>query len=360
MNKIISKYEKAIIQIATPQGSGTGFYIKKYNLIVTNQHVIGEYATVVISTKEHPAESVEVRYKDSAYDLALLAAPDTYANLPAIQLDTTSIPQEGETVLAIGHPFGLKYTATQGIISKSGRIYNNIKYIQIDAAINPGNSGGPLVNTAGKVIGVNTFILQGGTNLGFALPVSYLQDSITEYLANGQQKAIRCPSCLNVVPLPMIVNGYCPHCGVTLSFGNNTIYQPSGTAKQIEDILSKIGVNVVIARRAPNIWEIQQGSANIHIEYIEDSGFVVGDAYLCTLPKQNIGKLYEFLLRENYMLNSLFFSVDSKHIILSFIIHERYLSFAGTASTIENLFEKADYYDNLFVEQYGALWHDKE
>ena len=86
--------------------------------------------------------------------------------------------KDGEVVVAIGHPFGLNYTATQGVISKVDRIRDGVKYIQIDAAINPGNSGGPLVNKEGEVIGINSFIIRGGDNLGFALPVSYLKEAL--------------------------------------------------------------------------------------------------------------------------------------------------------------------------------------
>ena len=87
-------------------------------------------------------------------------------------------------MVAIGHPYGLNYTATQGVISKVDRIREGLKFIQIDAAINPGNSGGPLVNSNGEVIGVNSFIIRGGDNLGFALPVNYLKEALKLYLPN--------------------------------------------------------------------------------------------------------------------------------------------------------------------------------
>jgi len=76
--------------------------------------------------------------------------------------------KDGDAVVAIGHPFGLNYTATQGVISKVDRIREGLKYIQIDAAINPGNSGGPLVNMSGEIIGVNSFIIRG--EITWALP----------------------------------------------------------------------------------------------------------------------------------------------------------------------------------------------
>src|SRR5574338_619774 len=92
--------------------------------------------------------------------------------------------KDGDVVVAIGHPFGLNYTATQGVISKVDRIRDGVKYIQIDAAINPGNSGGPLVNKNGEIIGINSFIIRGGDNLGFALPVNYLREALLLYQPN--------------------------------------------------------------------------------------------------------------------------------------------------------------------------------
>ena len=104
--------------------------------------------------------------------------------------------KDGDRVLAIGHPYGLNYTATQGVISKVDRIREGLKFIQIDAAINPGNSGGPLVNSEGQVIGVNSFIIRGGDNLGFALPVNYLERSVVYFIMPIRgQASTRCFSC---------------------------------------------------------------------------------------------------------------------------------------------------------------------
>src|SRR5205814_7233075 len=120
--------------------------------------------------------------------------------------------QDGDEVLAIGHPYGLNYTATQGVVSRADRVQQGIHYIQIDAAINPGNSGGPLVNEEGEVLGVNTFIIKGGDNLGFALPVSYLKEALDQYLPIKGETAIRCPSCGTVVTEKTLDNGeYCPN-----------------------------------------------------------------------------------------------------------------------------------------------------
>ncbi len=121
-----------------------------------------------------------VWYTDRKHDLAFLQAPPG-VELPELPLGRYESLKDGDNVIAIGHPYGLNYTATQGVISKVDRIRDGLKFIQIDAAINPGNSGGPLVNEEGEVIGVNSFIIRGGDNLGFALPVNYLRTALQLY-----------------------------------------------------------------------------------------------------------------------------------------------------------------------------------
>ena len=134
--------------------------------------------------------------------------------LPEVRLGQYEQMKDGDAVVAIGHPYGLNYTATQGVISKVDSIRDGLKYIQIDAAINPGNSGGPLVNMKGEIIGVNSFIIRGGDNLGFALPVDYLREALQMYLPNRGQATTRCFSCGYLVTQGNIDSKkYCPSCG---------------------------------------------------------------------------------------------------------------------------------------------------
>src|SRR5215510_15010220 len=180
MQAIIENFQPAIIQIATQGGTGTGFYVKEYDMIVTNNHVVDTNAEVTIAGKIFEKTLSRVWYTDRKHDLAFLEAPKNIV-LPEIKLGAYEKMKDGDSVVAIGHPYGLNYTATQGVISKVDRIRDGLKFIQIDAAINPGNSGGPLVNYDGEVIGVNSFIIKGGDNLGFALPVNYLQEALQLY-----------------------------------------------------------------------------------------------------------------------------------------------------------------------------------
>lgn len=354
MNEYIEKYKDVVIQIATPYATGTGFYVKKYNLFVTNNHVIEGFSEVIISGKKFEKTLTTVLYKDEVYDLAFLKVPEGI-DLPEALLSEVPV-RDGEQVIAIGHPYGLKYTATQGIISNPKRLFNQINYIQVDAAINPGNSGGPLENAAGEIIGVNTFIIADGNNLGFSLPASYLIKALEEFMHFEGNKCYKCKSCLFVTRVEHYVDNYCPNCGFKIDplVLRPNDYIPAGISVKIEEILQKIGKDVKLARIGIERWEIEQGSAKINIVYNQTTKFVIADAWLCNLPKTNIAQIYEYMLRENYNDGNPVFSVLNQNIFLSVLVFEADLSVESGVKMFNNLFEKADYYDDILVNQFGA------
>lgn len=360
MKKVIDLYRDVVIQIATPYSTGTGFYLNDHNLIVTNEHVIRGNSEVVVDGGSLNKSLVKVLYIDPKYDLAFLEIPEGI-EMPGVELGKEDNVTEGDQILAIGHPFGLKYTATQGIISNTMHEQNDINYIQHDAALNPGNSGGPLVDAQGYVVGVNTFIIKDGNNIGFSLPVNYLAEAIKEFKTLDGVTAVRCDSCSNMVSESTIDSGYCPHCGAKVNLPSDVdVYEPVGVAKTIEEMLARSDHPVQLSRRGPNNWEIQEGSAKISISYYEKTGLITGDAYLCLLPKKNIKPLYEYLLHQNYEVEGLNFSIKGQDIILSLLIYDRYLNVDTGLQLFKHLFERADYYDNILVEKYGALWKHED
>ncbi|MCB0611079.1 MAG: trypsin-like peptidase domain-containing protein [Lewinellaceae bacterium] len=360
MKQVIDRYRDVIIQIATPASLGTGFYLKGPNLIVTNDHVVSGNREVVIKGRLFPKTLARVIYSDPRFDLAFLEVPPGI-ELPEIQLENKTTVVEGDPILAIGHPFGLKFTTTLGIISNVSHEINDIQYYLNDAALNPGNSGGPLVNKEGNVIGVNTFIVKEGNNTGFSLPAKYLALTLDQFGAFTGKTATRCRSCSNIVFEDKADGSYCPHCGSMIHLPSQVEeYEPIGIAATIEGMLAEAGHDVKLSRRGSDTWEIRQGSARIFIAYHERTGLITGDAYLCTLPQENIGPIYEFLLRQNYDLEGLTFSVKEQDIILSLLIFDRYLNVETGLLLFKNLFEKADHYDNILVEEYGAKWKFEE
>jgi len=356
---IIEQYQKAIIQIATQGGTGTGFYVKEYDLIVTNDHVVAGNAEVTIAGKTFDKTLARVWYTDRKHDLAFLEAP-RQPELPELKLGRYEELKDGDQVVAIGHPFGLSYTATQGVISKVDRIRDGLKFIQIDAAINPGNSGGPLVNIQGEVIGVNSFIIRGGDNLGFALPVNYLREALQIYQPQRGQVSTRCYSCGHLVTSSNIDSGkYCPSCGteVTLPVIPEKEAEAVGAAKTIEDILRKLGKDVKLAREGQNSWSVREGSAKIKITYNPENYFIAGDAYLCQMPSDTsrIKPLYQFLLEENFRTDGLVLSCVKQNIVLSCILYDLDMNKDNGAASFQKLFHQADYYDDFLKKEYGCL-----
>ncbi len=178
-----------------PQGTGTGFIWDDAGHIVTNFHVIqgANSATVTLSDQSvHPAKLVGA-YPDR--DLAVLRIEAPKDKLPAIAIGASRELQVGQKVYAIGNPFGLDQTLTTGIVSALNREIESVTRrtirgaIQTDAAINPGNSGGPLLDSAGRLIGVNTSIYSpsgASAGIGFAIPVDEVNRIVPKLIRDGR------------------------------------------------------------------------------------------------------------------------------------------------------------------------------
>ena len=354
LNNTILLFKQVVIQIATPYSTGTGFYLKDHDLIVTNEHVIRDNKSIVVANAHFKKQIVDVLYVDPKYDLAFLAAPKDHT-MAQVEIENVKLLNQGDLVVAVGHPFGLKYTATQGIVSNLLEQQNDVNYIQHDAALNPGNSGGPLINSEGKIVGVNTFIIRDGNSIGFSLPIHYLISSIQGFKEGGGKLSVRCTACDNQVFETEEKLLFCPHCGAKMSMISDIeSYEPVGINKTIEDMLMALNFDIDLSRRGPNNWEIIQGSAKINISYYAKTGLIIGDAYLCSLPKDNIQDIYTFLLQRNYDLESLTFSVRGKDIVISLLIYDQYLNVETAKELMMHLFEQADYFDDVLINKYGA------
>lgn len=165
----------------TEESLGSGVIISKNGYIVTNNHVIKGATKIYVKLSNGKTFKARVIGKDPQVDLALLKIDDG-DNLPVAILGDSSKSQIGEWVLAIGNPFGLGWTVTNGIISAKGRAIGGPyeDFIQTNAAINPGNSGGPLINMKGQVIGLNTAIIKGAQGIGFSIPVNVIKQVLPE------------------------------------------------------------------------------------------------------------------------------------------------------------------------------------
>jgi serine protease Do len=164
---------------------GTGVIIDRRGYIITNLHVVEDVGRIEVTLSDGSTAIAKLLNYDPETDLALIKIP-AVKELPTIQFGTSSDLMRGETVVAIGNPFGYQNTVTQGIISALHRdipVNGTQEYkdlIQTNADINPGNSGGPLLNLDGDVIGINVAVRVGAQGIGFAIPI----DSALEVMAN--------------------------------------------------------------------------------------------------------------------------------------------------------------------------------
>jgi serine protease Do len=354
---IISDFEEVIIQIATPYSTGTGFYLKNFNLIITNEHVVRGNRKVVVAGQKFEKQIVDLVYLDVKLDLAFLTAPTNH-NMINVDLNIDENLDEGDEIIAIGHPFDLKYTATQGIVSSTMNYNDEIDYIQHDAALNPGNSGGPLINTSGEILGVNTFIRKNGNSIGFSLPSKYLLQTLLAFQLGNSKIGSKCTSCKKInFEESDEVSAFCYNCGSAIEvISKIKEYEPFGISHTVEALILKLGYNVELTRRGPNNWTIKKGSAIINISYYEKTGLLVGDVYLCSMPDENFSELYIFLMEQNYLLDGLTFSVKDQDIMLSLLIYDHYLNAETMHKLFDNLVTTADNYDNILVEKFGGKW----
>lgn len=189
INHTSAQSKKAILWINSDEKGdsfGTGFIVSvnHQKVLITNKHVIENNTSstgYLYNNKEVTLRTLAI---DDTLDIAVLTF-SSIDSLPALTLDTKGNNQIGDLVFAIGHPLGLDYTSTAGIISSVKRkldfdTYHYTNLIQSDVAINPGNSGGPLYNMNGEVIGMNVAVMEDAQGLSFAIPSSAIHDFLKD------------------------------------------------------------------------------------------------------------------------------------------------------------------------------------
>ncbi|MBI3071728.1 MAG: trypsin-like peptidase domain-containing protein [Deltaproteobacteria bacterium] len=169
---------------------GSGVVVDPRGFVLTNEHVVARAGSIRVVLADGRELAGELVAGDAEFDIAIIRvrAPGGLASIP---LGRSSALSPGESVIAIGNPFGLSHTVTVGVVSALGRalkterrIYRDL--IQTDASINPGNSGGPLLNLKGEIVGINTAIYQSGRGIGFAIPIDRARRIVDDLLQFGE------------------------------------------------------------------------------------------------------------------------------------------------------------------------------
>jgi serine protease Do len=185
VSSLVKQIGEAVVQVRTPEGLGSGFFINADGYLITNFHVIeGETEISVEVYHQKDGQLDRETYKqvkiiaiNKFHDLALLKIEDKDApKFKFVTLGNSDALNVGDSVFAVGSPLGLERTVTQGILSTKTRELEGELYLQTSTQINPGNSGGPLFNLAGEVVGVTNMKITFGEGLGFAIPVELVKN----------------------------------------------------------------------------------------------------------------------------------------------------------------------------------------
>jgi S1-C subfamily serine protease len=182
-----------------PAGTGSGFIWDNKGHVVTNHHVVQGAQSLSVTLYDHRTFDAKVVGTDSRKDIAVVLLQDAPNNLRPIRVEKGLDLAVGQKTLAIGNPFGLDQTLTTGIVSALGRSVPGDHgvtirdMVQTDAAINPGNSGGPLLDSSGRLIGMNTMIFSrsgSSAGIGFAVPVSSIARVVPQIIKGGKSEQI--------------------------------------------------------------------------------------------------------------------------------------------------------------------------
>jgi hypothetical protein len=353
MSDILNNLASAVFKVSTSAGSGSSFYLKDKNILVTNFHVIEGFKNVSIEDNQKKRYRADVIIADKSRDLAFLKVR-TELNVPQINYDATGGVKNLQQVYVLGFPFGMPYTVTEGIVSAPNQLMDGRNYIQTDAAVNPGNSGGPVVDATGKLVGITTAKFTEADNMGFAIPVSDLLseiDLLGKHTEDGY--AVTCSSCSTLL---FKETEYCDTCGNQMDLKLWAETPLTNVGIFVEEALQSAGIDPILARTGYEYWSFYQGSSLMRI-FVYDKNYLFATSPLNTLPTANLDILFKYLLSNPiapYKLglseNTIFISYRA-HLSDIFSNHRERIM-----KELSLLPQKADDMDDFLIKEYGCQY----
>lgn len=343
--------KQAVYKINTASGSGSGFYLKTQNVIVTNYHVIEGNKQVSIENQAQDRYLANVVYINPDADLAFLRTA-SYIPTTHIPFDTVEAVHSRDQVFVLGFPFGMPFTITEGIVSNEKQLLDGRNYIQTDAAVNPGNSGGPVLNANGVLIGVTTAKFTEADNVGFAIPAKVVQDKLNSFAQNTSSHfSMECSSCKSLI---YDKTDYCPNCGANIDEKIFDDKEISKLSKFVENAIQNMGINPLLARNGNEYWEFHSGTALIQI-FVSNKNYLYAMSPLNTLPSENLESLYKYLL--SYPVAPYQYGVHKNQIYISYRVALSDVFSKRTdeiKSNLSNLILKADILDDYLVKEFAC------
>lgn len=291
----LHKISEIIFKIITPSGSGSGFYMKNYDIIVTNCHVVSGFHDLSIEDFEKNRYLWKVIFMDRENDIAFIRCQFDIPPTLELEISDDTLLKSRDEVFVLWYPFWFPYTITKWIISSTKQLIDGKNLIQTDAAVNPGNSWGAMVDNNGKLIAitVSKIASYNADNMGFGIPVNHLKENI-EILLNKKSDdfCIKCSACHNLV---YEKSSFCKSCGSPIEkelFDQRNITKLS---EKIEEIIQKNGINPILARTSEEYWTFYYHSKYVKI-LIDNDWDISLSSPLFTVPKNVSSDFYEFLL----------------------------------------------------------------
>ena len=297
-------------------GSGSCFYLKNYDLFVTNYHVVDGFREVALQDNDKNRFYARVVLVNPAKDIAFLKAEGDFSALPEIALSALDSVSIGQKINVAGYPFGMPFTVTEGTVSSPRQLINDSYYIQTDAAVNPGNSGGPMFNDQDELVAITASKITDADNMGFGIPVTALRE-LLEQIGDLDTSVynVQCNSCDEFISDE---EEYCPSCGDKLP--SNVFQERSLTDLAVfcEEAIQAMGINPVLARVGYESWVFHKGSSEIRM-FVYQRSYLFCTSPINVLPKKNLEPVLTYLLNAEVKPYQL--GLDGNQIYLSYRIH---------------------------------------
>lgn len=309
-------YEKSVFKIKTALQSGSGFILKDFPFIITNYHVIEGCFNVAVEDIYQNKFPAEVFYMNTELDIAFLKAENLgiYQSLEARNIITPM--RIKDRIQALGFPFGLPFSITEGIVSNNKLNIEGQNYIQTDAALNPGNSGGPLLDQHGQLVGMVTSKFRQADHMGFAIPLEIILKEVNFYQAkNTAERCIKCAYCEHLISLEQ---EFCENCGVDIDTSKFEEKPLDNFAVFVEQALAELGIQPILARDGLDEWSFYQGSSLIKI-FIHKNKFLYAVSPINYLPNIDLEKIYTYLLSDP--VEPFRLSIQQNQIFISYRVH---------------------------------------
>ena len=341
-----------VFKVNHAEGSGSCFYLKKYNIFVTNYHVVDGFREVGIQDNDKNSSLAKVILVNPSRDIALLSAEGDFSSLPEITISDIEEVPIGQKINVAGYPYGMPFSVTEGTVSSPKQLMDNNYFIQTDAAVNPGNSGGPMFNDKHELIAVTVSKIKDADNMGFGIPVASLREILKHIDDLDKTKFnVQCNSCDEFISEEV---EFCPSCGNKLADKVFSQRELTDLALFCEEAIRQIGINPILARMGFEYWKFYRGSSEIRM-FVYERSYLYCTSPINILPKKDIEPVLTYLLSDAVKPYQL--GLDENQIFITYrvYIYDIFSDYKEEIrNNITNLAIKADELDNFLVANYGC------